>query len=139
MSERVIGQTASNGFQVGVRRTFVLPVQEAWALIASPEGMEIWLGGIDQELDLHPGSKYRTDEGITGEVRVVNELVNLRMTWKKEAWSHPSILQIRTISKGENTTISFHQEKLPGMEAREEMKHRWEDVLVRLGAVIHGR
>lgn len=139
MSARTVGLTASGDFQVGVRRTFPISVQDAWKLVTSSEGMVIWLGS-SPPAELEVGSQLHTEEGITGEIRVMNEQENIRLKWKKDEWSHPSILQIRTISKGENrTTISFHQEKLPDAGAREEMQNRWEHVLGKLEEYIHAR
>lgn len=130
-----VGQTAAAGFQVGVRRTFPIPVQEAWRLITSPEGLSIWLGEVGS-VDVEVGQMFQTEEGITGEFRVVNELENIRLSWTTEHGTTPSTLQIRTIPVGDHkTTISFHQEKLSGPEVREEMKRRWEDVLGRLQAI----
>ncbi|WP_433944949.1 SRPBCC family protein [Paenibacillus sp. SN-8-1] len=134
-SPKPVGQTVATGFQAGVRRTFHIPVQEAWNMITSTEGINIWLGEAGS-VDVRAGQLYQTEEGITGEFRVVNELENIRLSWTKEHWAKPSTLQIRTIPAGDyKTTISFHQEKLSGPEVREEMKRRWEDVLGRLQGI----
>ncbi|MNW64202.1 hypothetical protein D3C74_424630 [compost metagenome] len=78
-----------------------------------------------------------TEEGISGEVRVVNQFVNIRLSWKKNHWIKPSTLQIRTIPKGnDKTTISIHQENLSDSMVREEMKIHWENVLNRLSEII---
>lgn len=127
-----IGQTTSSGFQVGVRRTFQITTEEAWKLITSSRGAKIWLGDI-ASIDFHKGKEYFTDNGVSGEIRVVNPLVNIRLTWKKTNWTKPSILQIRTIPNGnDKTTISIHQEHLSDASVREEMKSHWEEILNRL-------
>ncbi|WP_246021940.1 SRPBCC family protein [Paenibacillus zeisoli] len=132
---RPVGQTAAAGFQVGVRRTFPIPVLEAWKLITSPKGLSIWLGE-GGPIDVEVGQLFQTEEGISGEFRVVNELENLRLSWTAEHWAKSSTLQIRTIPAGDHkTTISFHQEKLSGPDVREAMKRRWEDVLGRLQGI----
>ncbi|WP_308638411.1 SRPBCC domain-containing protein [Paenibacillus silvisoli] len=135
METKQVGQTQTSGFQVGVRRTFPLAVEEAWALITSSVGTAIWLGE-GASVTVEKGESFQSDEGISGEFTTVNPLVNIRLTWKRGNWDKPSILQIRTISNGEHeTTISFHQEKLADPSIREEMKAHWEEVLQRLMAM----
>lgn len=38
-SRKLVGQTVSTGFQVGVRRTFPISPEQAWTFLISPEGM----------------------------------------------------------------------------------------------------
>ncbi|MGP7817326.1 SRPBCC family protein [Niallia sp. 01092] len=127
-NHRIIGQTKSVGFQVGVRRTFPISQEKAWEFITSEEGLNLWLGE-STSIILKTGQKYITKTG-TGEIRVVKPLQQLRLTWKKEEWERPSTVQVRIISKVSNkTTISFHQENLSDKNVREEMKLYWEKVL----------
>lgn len=130
MQERKpVGLTSSSSFQIGMRRTFHITNEQAQNLITSSHGVKIWLGDISSR-ELYKGQRYVTDIGVSGEIRVVNPFVNIRLTWKKSSWTNPSILQIRTIPNGEGkTTISFHQEKLQDSRVREEMKSYWEEIL----------
>jgi len=61
---RVVGQSASVGFEIGARRTFPVTAERAWSLLLSPEG----LGGLSG-LDLTRGAHFQTEDGICGEVR----------------------------------------------------------------------
>ncbi|GLC88595.1 SRPBCC family protein [Lysinibacillus piscis] len=125
---RVVGQTKSVGFQIGVRRTFPISQEKAWQLITSEEGLHLWLGE-GANVILQAGQHYMTKTG-EGEIRIVKPLQQLRLTWQTEGWEKPSTIQIRIISQAsDKTTISFHQEKLPNQEAREVMKRHWETVL----------
>ncbi|PWV94466.1 activator of Hsp90 ATPase-like protein [Paenibacillus cellulosilyticus] len=134
MQAKVVGQTKSTGFQVGVRRTFNIAVEDAWDLITSTQGIELWLGHA--AVIFEKGHQYQSSEGITGEIRTVNVHENIRLTWKRESWAKPSTVQVRTIAKGKDqTTISFHQENLGSLEVREEMKVYWEEVLNKLKAM----
>nr|WP_054550468.1 SRPBCC domain-containing protein [Lysinibacillus sphaericus] len=127
-NEKIIGQTKSVGFQIGVRRTFPISQEQAWALITTTEGVRTWLGE-DTSVIFEPGYKYHSKTG-TGEIRIVKPLEQLRLTWQKEEWSKPSTVQIRILPKERNkTTISFHQEHLSDQTVREEMKVHWESVL----------
>ncbi|MBD8004826.1 SRPBCC family protein [Bacillus norwichensis] len=128
MEPKMIGQTKTAGFQVGVRRTFPISQMKAWELVTSDEGLKLWLGESTR-ITLEPGQKYITKTGA-GEIRVVKPLQQLRLTWKKEEWQKPSTVQVRIISKEiDKTTISFHQENLSDKNTREEMKEYWEKIL----------
>lgn len=127
-NQRIIGQTKDVGFQVGVRRTFSISQEKAQELIASKEGLDLWLGE-STSIILEPGQKYITKTGA-GEIRIVKPLEQLRLTWQKEEWEKPSTVQVRIISKASNkTTISFYQEKLADKNVREEMKVYWGEIL----------
>ncbi len=136
--QKPVGLTAAAGFQVGVRRTLPITQEEAWRLLISPEGLSLWLGEVET-LELARGTAFVTREGNQGELRVVKPLHQLRMSWQRAGWSAPSTLQIRLLpTKQGGTTISFHQEKLKDLYAREQMKAHWEDVLHRLKEASDG-
>ncbi|MDQ6662543.1 MAG: SRPBCC domain-containing protein, partial [Chloroflexota bacterium] len=120
----MIGQTKTAGFQVGVRRTFPISVEQAWDFLTSEEGQRIWLGEACS-FPLTKGATYTTSNGAKGVVRVINPKVNLRLTWQPKEWANASTIQIRTIPSGIHTVISFHQEGLPGARERASMRHRW--------------
>lgn len=133
MENRVVGQTKTVGFQIGVRRTFPISQEQAWELVTSTEGMSLWLGE-HSGIQLQPSQKYETRSGAHGEIRVVKLHEQLRLTWKKPEWERASTVQIRIIPTSSNkTTISFHQEHLSDAKRREEMKALWEEVLEKIG------
>jgi len=121
--EKQTGQTKDVGFQFGVRKTFSFSVEEVWAFMFSNQGLKIWLGELDSELELK--KPYKTQEEITGVLRVFKAHSHVRMTWKKKDWENTSTLQVRTIAKKGKTTISFHQEHLLDALQRKEMKDYW--------------
>lgn len=131
VNQRVVGQTKTSGFQIGARRTFPISVQNAWALLTSYEGINIWLGEASS-FQLTAGETYTTEDGTKGEVRVVNAGVNIRLTWLPQGWQKASTVQVRTIPHGPYTVISFHQENLPGAKERESMRQHWQNVLDKL-------
>ena len=61
-NEKIIGQTKSVGFQIGVRRTFPFSQEQAWALIIAKEGLHSWVGD-GATLHLEPGQKYHSKIG----------------------------------------------------------------------------
>ncbi|SDE22787.1 Activator of Hsp90 ATPase homolog 1-like protein [Paenibacillus sp. UNCCL117] len=128
-SRKLVGQTASTGFQVGVRRTLPISPERAWTFLTSPEGIELWLGHVSP-LAFTEGEMFTSDEGIFGQFRVVKPFKQLRLKWGKKDWEKPSTLQIRLLSNHpDRTAISFHQENLDHPNTREQMKLQWENVL----------
>lgn len=125
------GLTAASGFQIGVRRTLPVSPERAWELLTAPEGLRLWLGGLPSLPQ--QGEAYLTEDGTSGQLRVLKPLSQLRMTWQPQDWEHASTVQIRLLpASSGKTTISFHQEKLEDAFRREEMKHRWEQVIAKL-------
>jgi uncharacterized protein YndB with AHSA1/START domain len=129
-TNKPVGLTASVGFQIGVRRTLPFFQEEAWELLTSTRGKKLWLGDL-ATFELVKGHKFVTQEGTTGEFRVVKPLEQLRLTWQPADFPNTSTLQIRLLPAASpgKTTISFHQEKLDSAEQREEMKVHWEEVI----------
>ena len=125
---RVVGQTKDVGFQIGARKTFDISPQQAWDVITSDAGIELWLGEAPS-FELTEGVTYQTDNGTKGEVRVVKPGSHIRMTWQPSEWDTPSLIQVRVFPSGTKTTIGFHQEHLAGPKEREAMRQRWQKVL----------
>jgi uncharacterized protein YndB with AHSA1/START domain len=132
---RVTGETADAGFEIGVQKTFPLDAGAAWKLITSPEGTKLWLGDVP-DLKLVKGQAYTTSDGITGEVRSVNEGRHLRLTRKLPKSSGPSTFQVSVVPAGNKTSIRVHHEKLAGENEREEMRNHWQGVLNRLFELV---
>lgn len=128
---KVVGQTKDAGFQIGVRKTFAVPVETVWNYLFSEKGLSTWLGEISLE-SFELGKPYQTKEGIEGKVNVFKPSSHIRLTWKPKHWSNTSALQIRVIPSKEKTTISFHQDKLLDSKQREEMKKYWEEVIEKI-------
>jgi len=127
-TRRIVGQTKTVGFQVGIRRTFPISQEKAWKFVASEDGLRLWLGE-STKINLQPGQKFCTKMG-EGEIRIVKPLQQLRLAWKKEGWDKTSTIQVRIIPKeNTKTTISFHQENLSDQNVREEMQQYWERIL----------
>ena len=130
-----VGKTQDAGFQYGIRKTFPVQSKIAWDLLFSEQGMRQWFGRGDFgafELD----KIYESREGIIGNVRLIQPDSHIRMSWKKEEWENDSTLQIRIIDKGEQTTISFHHEKLLNEAQRKEMKVFWEKKIQKLNSYL---
>jgi uncharacterized protein YndB with AHSA1/START domain len=132
--EKSAGRAKDGTYAVGVRRTFVSTPQHAWDVLTSPEGLAIWLGA---DLDLTRGAAYQSP-GAAGEVRVVSPGSHVRLTWQPDGWSAASTIQVRVLPAAGGTTVSFHQESLPGAAERAALRERWAGALERLAALLVG-
>lgn len=127
---RAVGETASTGFQIGVRRTLPLAAEDAWRLVTSPEGVRAWLGDAG-DLAWEKGAAYTASDGASGEVRVVNPGSHVRITRRQPGWERASTIQVRLMPAARGTTLSFHEEHLPGPAEREERRRHYDAVLDR--------
>ena len=130
--KRVPGQTYSAGFQIGVQKTVPLSKQETWELLVSPEGIHTWLGDVEG-FDFSEGTKYQTENGTIGEIRVLRPFHHVRLSWKPKNWAESSTLQIAVVSKTEGkTAVRIHHEKLADEKVRNQMRDHWQNVLNKL-------
>ncbi|RBL92520.1 SRPBCC domain-containing protein [Chitinophaga flava] len=123
-----VGNTSSQGWETGVRRTFSLTPAQAWTILFSQPVLGAWLDN-KALLTFQPGDTYTTTAGITITVTSVTEVKVIRMKWQHKGQTNTSTLQIRVIPAKEKTTISFHHEWLANSQEREEMKIYWSHVL----------
>lgn len=134
-TSRGIGQTRDTGFQVGVRRTLPIPPNDAWRLLTSQAGAQLWLGAVPVP-ELTQGLHYRLEDGTSGEITVFEPGSHLRLTWQRPGWVRPSIVQLRVLPSGQRATIAFHQEHLPGLAEREERRAFYTSVLDQLRRIV---
>ena len=130
MSKQV-GQTKDVGFQFGLRKTFPISATEVWDFMFSGKGLDIWLGKLENELELK--QPFVTKEGIEGLVRVWKPYSHIRVNWKKPDWENLSTVQVRVMGNDQKATISFHQEKLLDAAQREEVKAYWNGKMGEIG------
>lgn len=134
--KRVVGETATTGFQVGVVRTLPMTAPELWDLLTKQA--DRWLGP-GAELKLEPGKEYevpkrRGTPGVRGVLRVVKPGQRLRMTWQPDGWKKPATLQLTLVPKARSAALHVHLEKLPDAKAREAMREHWSKLLTKLAA-----
>ncbi len=128
---KTVGQTKDAGFQIGLRKTLPISVNNAQDFLFSNEGLDIWLGKLMSN-NLELNKTYKTKDGIEGKIKILKPLSHIRLTWKKKNWINISTVQIRVINAKDKTTISFHQEKLLDSAQRDEMKNHWANIMDRL-------
>ena len=123
-----VGKTKSQGWEIGVRRTFPVGTGQLWDALTSQPGLGYWLGtGV--EADFKKGDTYQTLEGTTGDIRSFEAGSLIRLTWQSTDWDFISTLQIRVIPAKKGSTLSFHHEKLQDGEQREMMRQHWAVVM----------
>ena len=130
-----LGQTKDVGFQIGVRRTFSLPLEDTWDLLISPRGLQTWLGDTT-DIDLGKGAQYTLPDGSTGEIRIFKPNSHLRITHHPKGWPRPSTIQVRVIPNEAKTVIAFHQEHLPGPKERDQRRDHFNAALDQLAVLI---
>ena len=130
-----VGKTKTQGWEIGVQRTFPVATDEAWKTVMTQPGLGYWLGhGVKP--DFKKGDTYKTDEGTTGEIRSYYEGSMIRMKWQPHNWDFASTLQVRIQPTKSGAKISFHHEKLEDGKQREQMHQHWSQVMDKLGDLL---
>ena len=133
-----VGQTAETGFEIGVRRTTPIGHAEAWRLVTSTEGVNLWLGPTSG-IALEWGAIFHLDDGASGQVRVVTPGSHLRVSWQPGDWPRSSTIQVRVIPSGDRTVIAFHQEHIPNASSREARRSHFRSALDGLQRLVAER
>jgi uncharacterized protein YndB with AHSA1/START domain len=132
----MIGQTKDAGFQIGVSKTLPYSPEAVWAAIMSDEGIALWLG---KGATLVKGQPYETDDGTVGEVRSLNEVDRVRVTWRPKDWDHETTVQIAIAASGGKTRLNFHQERMAGPAERERQREHWRKVMTDVVDLLSAR
>ncbi|MBC9930635.1 SRPBCC domain-containing protein [Chitinophaga qingshengii] len=130
--KNTLGHTTSQGWEMGVRRTFALTPEAAWETLFTQPILGIWLDKA-AHIAFQKNDTYTTASGITITVTSVTTVKVIRMKWQQQGQPNASTLQIRVIPAKDKTTISFHHEWLTGQAEREAMKTYWTRVLDAIG------
>lgn len=132
------GMTRDVGWQIGVSRTFPVPLDEAWDVVVDGPGLARWLGD-GATLPDEVGAPYRTDDGTEGELRSLRPGERLRLTWQPAGRAgRPTTVQVVVVSSASGTSVRFHQEHLADAEERERQRAHWSAALDRLAPLLGG-
>lgn len=135
MNHTLVGKTKTQGWEIGVSRTFPIKPDKAWKLMMTQPGLGYWMGtGISAEFK--KGDTFKTKEGTEGEIRSYGEGDMVRMRWQPKSMDFASTLQVRVKPAKTGTTISFHHEKLETGDQREAMRLHWSSVMDNLGELF---
>jgi hypothetical protein len=105
-SKTPVGHTTSQGWEIGIRRTFPLSADQAWELLFTQPLLASWLDD-KANIPFEKNDTYTTTTGITITVASVTISKVIRMKWQKKDDPTASTLQIRVIPAKEKTTISL--------------------------------
>jgi uncharacterized protein YndB with AHSA1/START domain len=125
------GLTRDAGWEIGVSRTLPHPPAEVWDFVSGPEGLALWLGA-GAVLTPGRGASYRTDDGVTGEVRGWQHGRKIRVTHGTTTVQ----VALTGTAGGTRTLLRFHQERLAGAGERERQRAHWRRVLDRVAAAL---
>ncbi|NSL88385.1 hypothetical protein ECE50_016215 [Chitinophaga sp. Mgbs1] len=131
-SDKAVGHTSSQGWEIGVRRTFPLTADQAWEIIFTQPVLGVWLDN-NAALSFRKDDTYTASNGVTITVTSVTDIKVIRMKWQEKNQPAPSTLQIRVIPAGQKTTISFHHERLTDNNDRIAKQQFWSHVLDQIG------
>lgn len=133
--EKQIGKTKDVGFQFGIRKTFSISTVKVWEFLFSEKGLKIWLGNLNNELEIK--KEYITDNGTEGLIRVFKPNSHIRLSWKPKHWENRSTIQIRVIDNEDKTTVAIHHENLLNSEQRVEMKLYWNKIMTQISEALN--
>ena len=134
-TNKPVGKTNSQGWQIGVSRTLPISLEQAWEMILDTLGFLPEM--LHSQNDTYgKGTTFETENETHIEIRSHEPYSLLRMKWQPIDWEINSTLQIRVRPAKTGTTISVHHEWLQDAEHREKMRIYWTDVLERLKSTV---
>jgi len=136
-AHKPVGQTTSQGWEVGVRRTLPVSEQQAWQMMLDVLGLAAVTSSEHEPFAR--GATVETDDGTRIEVRSYTPGSLLRIRWQPKDWTTPSTLQLRVLPAKTRATISIHHEWLQDAEQREAMRVHWTNILDTLKASLAHR
>ncbi len=128
--ENTTGLTRDTGWQIGVRRTILVPAAILWDFILSKQGLTIWLGtGLDTPF--LEGKEYQLTDGTTGKIRVYQPGSHFRISRNPPdpSYDRPSLIQLRILAVDDKSILVFHEEHLPTGEERQRRKTHYLGVI----------
>jgi uncharacterized protein YndB with AHSA1/START domain len=132
------GLTRDAGWEIGVSRTFPVPLDQAWDVVVDGPGLPLWLGA-GAVLPDEVGAPYRTDDGAEGELRSLRPRDRVRLTWQPPGREgRPTTVQVVVVGTATGTSVRFHQEHLADADERERQRDHWRAALDRLGGLLGG-
>lgn len=134
---REVGETASQGFEIGVRRTVPLSPAAAWDAATGADALGKWLGGWIP--DLREGARFTAVNESVGEVRTIKPGERIRLRWRPARTEADTVVQLTVAPAATGATIGIHQEKLADNAQRELMRGYWKRALEEFAAGLAER
>ena len=115
---------------VVVSHTVACPVKRVWKELMSQAGAEALLGPGAQFGE--KGHTWTSADGRTGVIRTLHPLEQLRFSFRVNAESNPSIVQIDLVPEGEQTTLTVTHSSLGEDIDPDWVAGRWQAALQRI-------
>ncbi|MHA7633426.1 hypothetical protein [Corallococcus sp. M7] len=117
------GRVADGSYQAGVRRSFAVGSEMAWAAWGEASGLVRWVGACAQALT--EGAQVVLADGTR--IKVVRQVPpkQLRLRLERDGWPRARTVQLRVLPSVHGVTVALHAEGLPDAGVREELLARW--------------
>lgn len=134
---RVEGRDSKGQYSITATKMTPFSAKRAWSLVASPEGLAIWLRPMGA-FKLKPKTSFETEGGFFGEVRTMVAGARVRLSWRESDEGKPSTVQFNVFPKPKDRSMLVIQhDGLVDGRLREELRQRWKSALeglLRLGS-----
>ncbi|MFI9155287.1 SRPBCC domain-containing protein [Streptomyces sp. NPDC053367] len=118
------GLTQDAGWEIGVSRTLPHPPSVVWEAVSGPDGLARWLGPGAAPAP-ERGARYRTADGVEGEVRGYRAGERVRVT----RGSTTVQVTVSPAAGGTKAVLRFHEEHLSSADERESRRAHWRGVI----------
>lgn len=126
---RAEGRNSKGQYSITATKMVPFGAKKAWAILASPEGLEIWLRPLGP-FKLKPKAAFETDGGVFGEVRTMVAGTRARLSWRDSDEGKASTVQVQVYPrpKGRAMYVIQHDGLVDG-RLREDLRARWKGAL----------
>ncbi|MGZ3656384.1 MAG: SRPBCC domain-containing protein [Bdellovibrionota bacterium] len=134
--KRIEGRSEKGLYATVASKTIPLSQKEAWKLLSSPAGLELWLSPF-APFEWKAGCGFEVNGGIFGEVRTVKAPSRLRLTWREETWKKASVLQLNVNPRpGKKCMVVLQHEQLPSELVKNKLRAHWKLALQKLAEAL---
>lgn len=113
----VDGPNAAPGLELRVEGSVASSADEVWDALFEPAAMARWIRPDPGAPAAEPPTPFSRPEA--GSIRILERRRHLRLTWRPDDWPGPTTLGVRIRDEEAGCRVEFHQEEIPGEEARE--------------------
>lgn len=123
--KRVAGRNLKGEYSITITKSMPVSDKTLWALLASPEGLAVWLKPLG-EFRLQAKRAFETEDGAFGEVRTMVAGRRARLSWRESDEGKPSIVLLNLVHRpGAKSLLVFTHEGLVDGRRREPLRARW--------------
>jgi uncharacterized protein YndB with AHSA1/START domain len=129
IGRRIEGQNAKGQYSLTVTKSLYADVKKTWKLLASKEGMELWLRPM-YAVAVKAGNHFETQDGYFGEFRTMLKERRIRMTWQDPNWEKATVVQILLVGRPkEKSILVFTNDQIRDLKTQASLRKRWKDAV----------